>query len=394
MRCLWITRQDPRAADSGELIYTHGLLHSLSGQGGIELHVLAHSGADDAPDRGGEIHWHLAGPPPRKRLRGIFSHLPSDADRLGNPTMRGMLRDMLAENPWDWIVIDQAACAWALDEISAETPARIAYIAHNHEASLRPEVASYQGGSLPLRIALRKDAAKYTRLENSLVARASLVTAITPRDASEFQRAFPQCRIVVLPPGYDAALIPASYPPPIDVATPRRVVLAGTFQWIAKRRNLEDFLAAAAVPFQAAGIEFVVVGKADPPYFQRLSQLYPWVRFHANVPSMEPYLVNTRIGLIPEALGGGFKLKALDYIFRGLPLASIDAALSGLPLVPGTDTISAMDPTTLAAAVAKHIDSLEFLNTAAHSAFAKCRDAFHWSDRGTSLAQALQKSST
>lgn len=394
MRCLWITRQDPRSADSGELIYSHGLLHSLANQGDIELHVLAHRSAENAPDRGDEIRWHLAGPTPRKHLLSIISHLPSDAHRLGNPNMRRMLRDLLAAGTWDWIVIDQAACAWALDEISTENPARIAYIAHNHEASLRPEVASYGGGSLPLRIALRKDAAKYARLENTLVARAKLVTAITPRDAAKFHSAFSQCHIVVLPPGYDAAAIPLGNLTPIDAATPRRVVLAGTFQWIAKRRNLEDFLAAAAVPFQAAGIEFVVVGKANPPYFQRLSQLHPWARFHANVPSMEPYLEATRIGLIPEALGGGFKLKALDYIFRGLPLASIDAALSGLPLVPGTDTISAQDPATLAAAVAAHIDSLDFLNAAARSGFAKCRDAFHWSDRGASLAQALQNTST
>ncbi|MDP3851187.1 MAG: glycosyltransferase [Luteolibacter sp.] len=394
MRCLWITRQDPRPADSGELIYSRGLLHSLAGQGGVELHVLTHRAAKDAPDSGDGIHWHLTGPPPRKRLLGILSHLPGDADRLGNPKMRGALRDILAAGSWDWIVIDQAACAWALDEISVENPAHIAYIAHNHEASLRPEVASYRGGSLPLRIALRKDAAKYARLENTLVARARLVTAITPRDAAQFQSAFPQCRISVLPPGYDAALIPASDPPTIGAATPRRVVLAGTFQWIAKRRNLEDFLNAAAAPFQAAGIEFVVVGKAHPPYFQRLSQLHPWARFHANVPSMEPFLENTRIGLIPEALGGGFKLKALDYIFRGLPLASIDAALSGLPLVPGTDTISAADPATLAAAVAKHIDSPDILNAAARSALAKCRDTFHWSDRGASLASALHDAST
>jgi glycosyltransferase involved in cell wall biosynthesis len=390
MRCLWITRQDPRTADSGELIYSLGLLRSLAATGTVSLDVLTHQGGEVAADDSDPIRWSLTGPPPRKRLLGVLSHLPCDSDRLGNATMREALRAKLAAaDPWDWIVIDQAACAWALDEIPADYPASLAYIAHNHEASLRPEIALHRSGSLPLRIALRKDAVKYAVIEDQAVARASLVTAITPRDAALFRRAFPASRILVLPPGYNGTV--AADPPPVHDGTPRRVVLAGTFQWIAKRRNLEDFLAAAEGPFQSAAIEFIVAGKANPEYFQNLARRHPWVRFHPNVPSMEPYLENARIGLIPEALGGGFKLKALDYIFRGLPLASIDAALSGLPLVAGQDTISASDPDALARAVAAAIDSPDTLNRTARSALAKCRDAFHWADRGKALAAELAK---
>jgi glycosyltransferase involved in cell wall biosynthesis len=389
MRCLWITRQDPRPANSGELIYSHGLLRALATTKGLELHALAHGGArGKSPDADAGIRWHLTGPPPPKRLLGVFSHLPGDADRLGNPPMRAALRRLLAEKPWDWVIIDQAACGWALDEIPSGSHARIAYIAHNHEAGLRRMVASHDGGSAVLKVALKADAAKYARLENRLVTRADLVTAITPRDADEFRRSHPGCRILVLPPGFEGE-IPPSDPAPIDDSTPRRVVLAGTFQWIAKRRNLEEFLAAAAAPFQAAKIAFVVAGKADPAYFERLAKLHPWASFHANVPSMEPFLKGVRIGLIPEALGGGFKLKALDYIFRGLPLASIDAALSGLPLDPERDTITASDPASLATAVVGKIDALDFLNQAARSALAKCRRSFDWADRGTSLADAL-----
>jgi glycosyltransferase involved in cell wall biosynthesis len=388
MRCLWITRQDPRSADSGELIYTQGLLQSLSRTPGIDLHVLAHSAEHPNPAARDGIRWHLPGPTPPKRALGVISRLPGDADRLGNPMMRAELRSLLVTTPWDWIVIDQAACGWALDEIPAGFHGRIAYIAHNHEATVRAEVASDQSGSLPLRMALRRDAAKYARLERAIVERADLVTAITPRDQAAFLREFPGKQSVVLPPGYDGH-IPAGDTRPIDPDTPRRVVLAGTFLWIAKRRNLEHFLAAAADPFRLAKIDFLVVGKADPAYFERLAGEYPWARFHANVPSMDPWLEYARIGLIPEALGGGFKLKALDYIFRGLPLASVEDALSGLPLVPGADAITATNPAALANAVARCINEDAFLNLAARSALAKCRHAFDWEGRGRLLAEYL-----
>jgi len=393
MHCLWITRQDPRPADSGELIYSRGLLRALAGRTGMDLHVLAHRSEDagNPPASGPDdpIHWHLPAAMPRKRARGLVSRLPSDADRLGNPAMRAALRRLLAERPWDWIVIDQAACGWALGEIPAETESRVAYIAHNHEASVRSMVATDQSGSLPLQVALRHDAAKYARLERSVVARAELVSAITPRDRAAFLRESPGKNVLVLSPGYEENEIPAGDPPALDLDTPRRVVLAGTFQWIAKRRNLESFLAAAAEPFLAAGIEFLVVGKAEPAFFQRLSRQYPSVRFHANVPAMAPWLAHARIGLIPEALGGGFKLKALDYIFRGLPIASVESALSGLPLAPGVDAITGRDPAGLARAVADRLNDLAFLNLAARSALAKCRHAFHWEDRGLLLANAF-----
>jgi glycosyltransferase involved in cell wall biosynthesis len=306
--------------------------------------------------------------------------------------MRAALRKLLATDRWDWIAIDQAACGWALEEIPAGTPPRLAYIAHNHEAGVRPAVAAHHGGSPVLRVLLRADARKYARLEDALAGRADLITAITPRDAAQFRRSHPGRPVVVLPPGFDGD-IPAGDPASLTAATPRRVALAGAFQWIAKRCNLEEFLTAAAAPFQAARVGFVVVGKADPGYFGRLARRHPWASFHANVPAIEPYLEGVRAGLIPEALGGGFKLKALDYIFRGLPVAAIDEALAGLPVDPLTDTIAAADPAALAAAVVERIDDLEFLNHAARSALAKCRGAFDWRERGVRLAAAFREHS-
>ena len=73
MRCLWITRQDPRPVDSGELIYSRGLLASLSACDGIELQVLAHSGDRPAAEPIDRIRWHLPGPTPPKRALGVIS---------------------------------------------------------------------------------------------------------------------------------------------------------------------------------------------------------------------------------------------------------------------------------------------------------------------------------
>jgi hypothetical protein len=67
----------------------------------------------------------------------------------------------------------------------------------------------------------------------------------------------------------------------------------------------------------------------------------------------------------------------------------VEAALSGLPLAPGFDAITGGDVYDLAQAVAERINDVQFLNLAARSALAKCRHAFHWQDRGKTLAEAM-----
>jgi len=389
MRCLWITRQDPRPADSGELIYSRGLLRSLAAIPGFKLTVLAHRAAKAPEETNPEVSWSLHGWIPKGRVRGLFSMLPSDAYRLGNPGMREALDEISAEGHWDWVIIDQAACGWILSLLPESGKPRVAYLAHNHEASVRKQVAGERGGSILFRAALKWDSWKYARLERALCRRADLISAITPRDQELFRREFFGKPVICLPPGYQGLMVET--PPPITKATSRRVVLAGAFEWLAKRRNLETFLAAADRRFRAENLRFTVAGKADPAFFAGLAKRYPWADFHSNVPSIDPYLADARMGVIPEALGGGFKLKALDYVFRGLPLAALEPALSGLPLNPKQDVIAADNPEKLADAIADHIDDLEFLNGAAQRSLAACREAFQWSDRGAVLAAALEQ---
>ena len=108
MHCLWITRQDPRAADSGDLIYTLGLLRALASTGRVKITVLTHYGSrssDELP----EIHWEIVGSIPEKTPLSLLTKLPSDAHRLGNPTSRSALGHLLAQEKFDRVIIDQAA---------------------------------------------------------------------------------------------------------------------------------------------------------------------------------------------------------------------------------------------------------------------------------------------
>ncbi|MDP0492488.1 MAG: glycosyltransferase [Verrucomicrobiota bacterium JB023] len=390
MRCLWITRQDPRPANSGEIIYSKGLLYSLAKVAGLEITVLTYQPPDtnspqDSPEN---IHWEIAGPLPRRTAKHLLSSLPSDAARLGERVIQEPLSRLLAQK-WDFLIVDQAACAWVLDWPTPLPP--LIYLSHNHEAAIRPEIAAESSKPWPIKWIYQRDAARYARLEKRLLTEAALVTAITREDADEFRALVPDLETLVLMPGYrQEALTP---PTPADLSQrPRKVVLTGAFQWVAKARNLEEFLSAADGPFQAAKVSLSVVGKVDDPgYFERLGRDYPWAEFHPNVPAVAPFLRDSRMGVLPDTLGGGFKLKALDYIFNGLPLAAVSSSLRGLPPEVCADVVKGDSHPELVEAIVASIDETETLSAAAHSNLSTLAGRFSWDDRGQQLANKMRK---
>jgi glycosyltransferase involved in cell wall biosynthesis len=231
---------------------------------------------------------------------------------------------------------------------------------------------------------LRWDAAKFARLEAILVRQAALVTAITAADAAAYRNQGPQRPVLELPPGYTGGLDAL---PPLSEETPRRLMLVGRYDWIAKQENLARWAAEGVPRLAAAGVETTVAGHVPPALQQRLAR--PGLRFLGEQPDLAASLAGGRIGLVAETLGGGFKMKTLDYIFHGLPVAALPGGLEGLPACIKANTITAETPARLAAAILEPIDDLPRLERMRQSAFTAGRAGFRWQDRGEMLVSAI-----
>ena len=167
--------------------------------------------------------------------------------------------------------------------------------------------------------------------------------------------------------------------------------MSGSFEWVAKRINLERFLERASVPLQAAGIELQIVGKADDAYRQVIADRFPGVDMVGRVPEMTPFLLDARMGLIVEEFGGGFKLKTLEYIFHGLPLAGLDHAVEGLPLTSPENVLLTPDTDSLIRAIIERIDDFEALNRMQETSLEICKTSFQWEDRGRKLFDQIKE---
>lgn len=391
MRCLWLTWANPEPRHNGQFIYSGGLIEAIVGAGAaVEVLALARPGDAVCMGSGeGGVRWWLAPHEARPGWTSLLTLLPRIAHRGGTRALRRMLDRQLSES-WDIIVLDGISAGWALTQVLQSFRGRkrrpkLVYVSHNHEETLRREVAREQTNPFK-RLALGLDAYKVAVLERAMVDAADLVTAITEEDRQLYLARRPTCRVEVVTPGYDGTRAEQRE---ITAALPRRAIIVGSFDWIAKRMNLEEFVTVADPLFAAHGAELQVVGNAEESFLQGLRRKAVATQFTGRVDDVEQFMRQARVALVPERHGGGFKLKVLDYVFHRMPILALDGSVAGVPLRSEESILFYPDYEALARGVLRVIDDCERLNSLHERAFTACRNAFDWSSRGRQIMTAV-----
>jgi glycosyltransferase involved in cell wall biosynthesis len=396
LRCLWLARALPLPLNSGDNVYTARLAQALVAAGAsVTFMGLAASAAPSlrpAEEFEGRIEWSIAPGRPNPTVLALASPLPLVAARFGTRDYAQHLKTTLRARDFDVIILDQYAMAWAIGHTqrSHSNGARplIAHIAHDFETQVTADIARDFRGNLFRKAALRANARKTANAEHSLARAADIIVTLTVEDAKSFAPLSPLSAKLVLPPGYNGPRAPDRQ---IVQATPRRVAIVGNYHWTAKQMNLSAFLEAADPILQNAGIGLDVVGEMPDSLRKAWEARVKATRFHGFVDDLGEFLVERRMGLVIEETGGGFKLKALDYIFNRVPIAAIRGSIAGLPLTPGLHYLSFESMRDLAQGVAAVIDDIERLNSLQQSAYEKCDTGFDWTERGRILYNAIRE---
>jgi glycosyltransferase involved in cell wall biosynthesis len=163
---------------------------------------------------------------------------------------------------------------------------------------------------------------------------------------------------------------------------------------MAKQINLSAFIESADSILQNAGVGLDVVGEGPDSFRKAQGASVKATRFHGFVEDVGEFLAARRFGLVIEKTGGGFKLKTLDYIFNGVPIAAIRGSISGLPLTPGLDYLSFESMRELGEGVVALIDDIERLNSMQQAAYKKCESGFDWGDRGRALYDIIRQAAS
>jgi polysaccharide biosynthesis protein PslH len=390
-RCLWISRYIPFPMEGGAQIYSANLAQSLAHAGAF-VRFLGLGNTAGIPKSASAVEWMAVPGGKRNTAMSTLSALPFAAAVDATKNYRQKL-DVQLQESWDAIVFDGYGAGWALERCVAYCADRrasqpvLVHVSHNNEEMLWRTMGREARGSAVKRLALRRNAAKVAVLERRIVGTVDLLTTITDEDRTSLGTGMTHGRAVTITPGYSGPIVRARS---ISAATPRRAIIMGSFQWVVKQENLTRFVEIADPIFEKHGIALDVVGDIPNALLTALRDRCRATLFHGFATDVAPYLDRARIGIVPESIGGGFKLKFLDYIFGRVPVATVSQAVAGLPeelrlTMLKNDTLAGLVDDIVA-----NIDRIDDLNGLQERAFALGNAQFDWKVRGNRFLEAIE----
>lgn len=388
---LCLTRAFPyRPLFGGATSYSRGVIEAMATACDLTVLAATNGEAPTGALRRNGINWVLVPQPRRLSALSLPSDLPHLVWREATPAYHQAL-DSLLDRAWDGVVLDHFAATHALPKVAAwrrRHPAgRLLYIAHEHERTARGEKYASYGGDPLRRLAMQVDAWKIGRWESRVLRAVDVVSLINGGERALFETTVPNGRYVTTTPGYEGPVVAWRE---IDASVPRRIALLGGYGSLHKQHILTDWLAAAAARFARLGIELDVIGDVGEPLRRTLAQRYPTVRFCGFVEDLAAHLQSCRLGVVPDTVGRGVKIRLASYIFARVPMAAYKGAIDGLPIVPHRHFVEAPSLPMLASLCAKMIDDFDWLNRLQQNAYAACEHEFDWPMRGQALVTALR----
>jgi polysaccharide biosynthesis protein PslH len=390
---LWLGRTMPVPLDAGDRIYSAQLASAVARQGANVVFL----GLENPDDRRGtlaqldpRVQWSVVPGGPNPRLLALRSRLPMVGARFSTKSYRRIIAQILRASDYDAVVFDQYGMSWAVScvqQVARNRPVLV-HVSHDFETRVTDQIARNFTGDRLRRFLLRENARK-TRLAEEYLARSTnLLVTLTEEDRTAFNAINPSLDCIILPPGYAAAKLPTRS---LNESVPRRAIIVGSFTWIAKQMNLERLLEAASI-LERNRIELHIIGSVPEPLLSRLRSRFPWVVFRGFVDDLSAEFLKARVALVPEEIGGGFKLKILDYIFSRVPVAALGVALNGIPHQLQSHFMIGNDIQELLATVVTAIDDVDRLDRMQRHAFKLAESMFDWDANGRRLLEALKPS--
>ena len=395
-RALWLTDEPPDRELGGGSIRQAHLLDALGRR--IETDVLL-SGhlADDRTRRGAfdvfEVPDHRGAPPASRTIRRLhevgltlFEPLPRELFYL-RPVRKALAQQMRridAAQRYDLVVVNHQSLLPLLP-----TPRRGLWVAHFHNAAAqraRQTAATFVGRRQQW--LYRREAAKAERLEQWAVGHYDVVVVCSDQDADTLagsDRKHAAGPVIVAPNGVDAARFALSPLPPEP-----RLIMSASFNYLPNVDGAVWFVD-EVLPKIRAAVPAAVLELAGRQPVSKIVALadQPGVELNADVPAMAPHLGAARVAVVPLRMGTGTRLKALEAMASGRPLAGTTIGLEGLGLVDGVSARIADDPDALAAAIVELLSDEAQARAIATAGRRLVEERYEWEIVGADFAEAL-----
>lgn len=321
---------------------------------------------------------------PRILWRSAFSRLPVMQAKNFSPVMLDAAVAFLRLHPDALVVVDHLRMAWIIEALRKETD-RIYLINQNCETDVARQACEAEERVLQ-RLLLADQQHRIRSAEKKALGAATAFAAITDEDEQQLRRLSGRSAAAIITPGYAGAHLSGVYQPE---SRPRNILFSGTFFWHLKRKNLLAFLDLAAPTFEKHGIGIEIIGSGPPSIAEKIIEM-PLVTLHTGEVDVPGICGNCRLALSLDSIGGGFKLKNLEYVFQGLPIVALDGCQNGLPLAEGEEIFVCDSVAQAIATIVDIIGDTDKLRTASQAALSACANQFDWAAREAPIRKLLE----
>jgi glycosyltransferase involved in cell wall biosynthesis len=226
----------------------------------------------------------------------------------------------------------------------------------------------------------RRELSDARRLEAVMADAYDVVFVTSDADALAFGR-----EAVVIPNGVDTRRF---VPTPLPSAP--SLVFTGTLHWWPNIDGMTWFCSEVLplVRERVPATRLDIVGREPTPQARALDR-FPGVAVHADVPSVVPWLERARAAVVPLRIGSGTRLKALEAMAAGRPVAGTTIGLEGLGLEADVHALVADEPSSLAAGIVRLLTDDEFAARMAATGADHARGGFGWDSIGRRYVDTL-----
>jgi hypothetical protein len=382
VKLLWLLRYPPvPPANGGDAVYSRNLIESTAEI--ADVTALCYTSDQAALRNGPGLTWHQVPGTRKVKALSVFSPLPNITHRHRQAAYLKAMTSLAREA--DAVVVDHIGLFFAVkalrETLGASCPP-IIVINHDHEGSLRTDMVRVVSNPL-LRGVLYLDGLKANRIEKIANRMADGLTAITGGDQDSFASDAPHVPSLLLMPGYDGPVVERRT---IDEDTPMRLCILGGRGAFHKQMVLRIILDKIVQAGLHRRVIVDVVGGTTRTVDER-SRAYDGVNFLGYVNDLREYMGGARLGLIPDEVGGGFKLRALTHAFMRVPMLALSKALHGMPFRDGIDFAGVVSVDEMVAAIPSLMTDDARLNFLQENAFSLCEGGFAWRDRAADLVE-------
>jgi len=305
-----------------------------------------------------------------------FSTQPYNMAKYQRPSFARLVEAAIARRVPDVVHLDGAHTSYYAPLVRRLAPDALRILrCHNAEHVILERLANTEKNPLK-RALLGIQARRLKRYEAAALDNFDLILAITDVDAERFRAMNPRSeeRMIVIPAGAD---IPSELPPlPRKGAGPLRIVHIAAMDWLPNQAGLRWLVNQVLPLLEAAGLDYHLdaVGKNMPDEFLRMNN--PRVTVHGFVQDLRPITSAAHLAVVPLHVGGGMRVKILDYWSMGIPVVATRVGAEGL--TDGGAIALADEPGDFAAAIRRLADDDAELERLRQTGFSKVAASYGW----------------